>query len=181
VRAYSIEPDPVRRPTGAQPASGAQPAAVDRDLELLSRLLDSAFEIPGLRWRFGVDALIGLIPGIGDVVSGGIGFAIITVAAVRYRLPPITLARMALNLVIDIVIGAIPFVGDVFDAWWKVNLRNVELIRRRALAGEAGAHRGTLWDWAFVGLTVGIVLAVLIGILSLLWGLLMQPVRLFGA
>jgi hypothetical protein len=152
---------------------------VDQDLETLSRLMDSAFEIPGLRWRFGLDALIGLIPGIGEIVAGGVSFYIIALAALRYRLAGITLIRMGLNLILDVAIGSIPIVGDLFDVWWKVNERNMELIRRRtASANDRG--RSAWWDWAFVLVVLGVVLAVVVGALILLWSVLVSLISGIG-
>ena len=131
--------------------------------------MDSAFAVPGLPWRFGLDAIIGLVPGIGDLLSGGISFAIIALAALRYRLPAITLARMGLNLAIDVLVGAIPLVGDAFDVYWKVNERNLDLIRRRAMGPDGQPRNGTAWDWTFVGLIAGALLLVMGGLGMLVW------------
>lgn len=98
-------------------------------LERLVRLLDSEFRLPGTRWRFGVDGLLGLIPGIGDAATATLGASVIAYAAacgVRRRV----LARMAGNLAIDVVLGSVPLVGDVFDFFWKSNSRNLALLRR---------------------------------------------------
>jgi hypothetical protein len=90
---------------------------VDKSLERLSWLMDDLFRVPVLGWRFGLDALVGLIPGFGDTATSLVSFYIL-ISAVRYRVPKITLLRMAFNIAIDYVIGSLPLVGDVADAWW---------------------------------------------------------------
>jgi hypothetical protein len=134
--------------------------------------MDSAFEIPGLRWRFGLDALIGLVPGVGDILAGGVSVYIIGLAALRYRLPAITVVRMGLNVIIDLLIGSIPIIGDIFDVWWKVNERNIDLIRRRTSAANRNGRIAAWWDWAFVGLSLGAVFALVGGVMLLVWSLL---------
>ncbi len=143
----------------------AEGSHVDKSLERLSWLMDDLFRVPVLGWRFGLDALIGLIPGIGDTATSVVSFYIL-VAAVRYRVPKITLLRMALNIAIDYGVGLLPVVGDLADAWWKSNHMNVELLRKRA-TGDAGSAR--LSDWIFVGgiiavLTVPAVVSAIAGI-----------------
>jgi hypothetical protein len=134
---------------------------VDTHLERLSWLMDDLFRVPVLGWRFGLDALIGLIPGLGDTTTSLVSFYIL-VAAVRYRVPKITLLRMGLNIGIDYVVGSLPVVGDLADAWWKSNQMNVELLRRRATVAGEEARSGRISDWIFVGgLIVGLtVLAI---------------------
>lgn len=131
--------------------------SVDPLLEQVSRLMDSYFEIPGLRIRFGLDPLLGLIPGLGDTITTFISLLILS-SAVQYHVPRITLARMGLNVAIDLVVGAVPVIGDLFDVAWKANDRNIELLRRSLMAAEAGRRRASVGDWLFVG---GMVLALL--------------------
>jgi hypothetical protein len=102
---------------------------VDENLDLLAHLLDDWFRIPGTSIRFGLDGIIGLIPGLGDVLSG-LASCILIVAAWFRGVPYITLVRMLVNLGIDVVIGAIPFLGDAFDIAWKANRRNYALMTR---------------------------------------------------
>lgn len=94
----------------------------------LAELLDARFGIPGTRWRFGIDALIGLIPGVGDVVTVAIAAFIIR-DAVRLGCSKRTIARMLMNVGIDALAGAVPIVGDVFDVAYKANLKNLKLMR----------------------------------------------------
>ncbi|HEU4766066.1 MAG TPA: DUF4112 domain-containing protein, partial [Pyrinomonadaceae bacterium] len=86
-------------------------AGVDKSLDRLGWLMDDMFRVPVLGWRFGLDALIGLVPGLGDTSTALVSFYILA-AAVRYRVPKITMLRMALNVVIDYLLGLVPFVGD---------------------------------------------------------------------
>ena len=97
-------------------------------LDRLARLLDSRFGIPGTRWRFGLDSVIGLIPGIGDVAAFAPSAWIIW-RAHKLGAPGHVKARMVANTAVDTVVGAIPLLGDVFDVVYKVNLRNVKLLR----------------------------------------------------
>src|SRR5918998_511109 len=121
---------------------------VERSLDQLSRWMDGLFRIPGVGWRFGMDAIIGLVPGVGDVATSLVSFYILA-AAVRYRVPKITLLRMGLNLGLDYVLGSVPILGDLFDAWWKSNQKNVELLKRRATVTAEEARQGRLSDWIF--------------------------------
>lgn len=120
----------------------------------LSRLLDTAIRVPGTNMRFGLDALVGLIPGVGDVVGAGMsGFIILTAA--RLGAPPLVLIRMLANVGIDAVVGAVPLAGDLFDAAWRANTRNTALLERH-LAAPASAKR------ASAGFVAGVVLLLLL-------------------
>jgi Domain of unknown function (DUF4112) len=98
-------------------------------LRRLGYLLDNSIPIPGTRFRIGLEAIAGLVPGVGDLVGGGFSVYIILQAA-RMGVPASLLARMGWNLLIDVVVGAIPFLGDLFDAGFKANLRNLALLDR---------------------------------------------------
>jgi hypothetical protein len=138
-----------------------QPATVDKSIERLGWLMDDLFRIPVLGWRFGLDAIIGLIPALGDTSTSLVSFYILA-SAVRYRVPKITLLRMGLNIAIDYAVGSLPVVGDVFDAWWKSNQMNVELLKRRVSEGTVQADSGKASDWLFVGLIiVGLIFLLL--------------------
>jgi len=118
--------------------------------------MDDLFRVPGLGWRFGLDPLIGLIPGFGDTATSLVSFYIL-VNAVRYGVPKITLLRMGLNLGIDYAVGSLPLVGDLFDAWWKSNQKNLELLKKRATVSPEEARAASAGDWLFVG---GIILGL---------------------
>jgi hypothetical protein len=124
------------------------------EIETLAWVLDNSIPVPGTGGRrFGVDAVIGLVPIAGDLVSGVIGLYLIWRGS-RLGVPKIVLARMLTNSAIDLSIGAIPFIGDVFDLWFKANTRNMNLMKRR-LTDPAASTRD---DWLVVG---GLALAVI--------------------
>jgi hypothetical protein len=100
-----------------------------RDLDRLAELLDARWRIPGTDIRFGVDALVGLIPGLGDVGTGIVSAVIIAHAA-NLGAPKLLLARMAGNVLLDTAVGSIPLLGSVFDVFFRANVRNVRLLRR---------------------------------------------------
>ena len=131
---------------------------IEESLENLSRYLDDWIKIPIVGWRFGLDALIGLVPNIGDTLTAFASFYIL-VAGVRYGVPKITLLRMAFNIGLDYVVGSIPVVGDAFDFVWKSNKKNMQLIRERG----TGKNQGTTGDYVFVFAIIGVLIAILIG------------------
>lgn len=136
-------------------------AEVEQSLDQLSHWLDGLFRIPGTGWRFGLDALVGLIPGVGDTATALASFYILA-SGVRYRVPKVTLLRMGLNIGLDYVFGSIPIVGDLFDVAWKSNQRNVALLRERATVSAADAKKGRTSDWIFVGVIILILVALLV-------------------
>ena len=137
--------------------SSRRSAKVETSLDQLSWLMDDLFRIPVVGWRFGLDALIGLIPGFGDTATSLVSFYIL-VAGVRYRVPKITLLRMGLNIALDYVVGSLPVVGDLADAWWKSNHKNIDLLKKRATVSTEEARSGRVSDWLFVG---GIILGLI--------------------
>lgn len=102
-------------------------AALER-VERLSRLLDTAFAIPGTRFRFGIDGMIGLVPWVGDAITTALS-GYIVYEAWRMGVPRALLARMLANLALDGVMGAVPVAGDVFDVFWRANRRNARMLR----------------------------------------------------
>ena len=101
----------------------------DADLEFLAGMMDDAFRIPGTNIRFGLDSVIGLLPGVGDTV-GGIVSSYIIWRAQRMGASNWVLLRMTGNMLFDTALGVIPFVGDIFDWKFRANRRNLELLRR---------------------------------------------------
>jgi hypothetical protein len=156
VTSYKLE----RRDQTPEPSR--QMVKIEDSLERLSWLMDDLIRIPGINWRFGLDALVGLIPGFGDTVTSLVSFYILA-SAVRYRVPKITLLRMGLNIGIDYLVGSFPFVGDLFDAWWKSNQMNVALLSRRATVSATEARKGKLSDWLFVALMIFVLAGLAIG------------------
>ena len=107
-------------------------------LESLSRLLDVAYRVPGTKIRFGVDALLGLLPGVGDVASAALSSYLIY-EAYRLGAPRRALALMVGNVAIDTMIGAVPLVGDAVDVFWRANVRNMQILRSHL--ASAGGRR----------------------------------------
>jgi len=142
------------------PAVAARARDVRRRAERLSRLLDSAIAIPGTRFRIGLDALIGLIPGIGDALGVIIG-AWFLLEGARAGAPPALLARMIGNLLVDLLAGFVPVVGDIADAWFKANRRNARLLGEHLdrLEGRPPARSWTGYALG-VALLVGVALAL---------------------
>jgi len=124
--------------------------------------MDDLIRIPGLGWSFGLDALVGLIPGFGDTATSLASFYILA-SAVRYGVPKVTLLRMGMNIGIDYVVGSFPLVGDLFDAWWKSNQRNVALLSERATVSATEARKGKLSDWLFVGIIMVLLAGLAVG------------------
>jgi hypothetical protein len=135
---------------------------IDGGLERLGWLMDDLIRVPGLGWRFGLDAIIGLIPGFGDTATSLVSFYIL-IGAVRYRVPKITLLRMGLNIGIDYLVGSLPLVGDLFDAWWKSNQMNLGLLRKRATVSASELRKGTLSDWLFVSVIILVLVGLALG------------------
>lgn len=133
------------------------------DVEALARWLDYAFELPG-GFRFGLAGIIGLIPGIGDVIDGLVSLYII-VRAIQLGLSRVAVARMLVNVGIEALAGSAPFIGDIFDVAFKANRRNYQLLRRHLLE----PRRQSAHDWLFLILTILLVLAsILLPIIGLI-------------
>lgn len=115
-----------RDATAGAAADGERHRARIRRLKSLAGLLDDRFRIPGTRWRFGMDSIIGLVPGVGDA-AGAVMSAYIIVEVARLGLPKRLLLKMIANMGVDSVLGVIPLVGDLLDASYKSNRRNVNL------------------------------------------------------
>jgi hypothetical protein len=134
----------------------------------LADLLDQRFTIPGTSIRIGLDPILGLIPGIGDLLANLTGSMILILAA-QLGLPKVVLARMGINIAANAVIGAIPIFGDIISIWFRSNVRNVELLER--YLGRP-SKRVELGDWLFV-------ILLIVGLLALLGGILVAVVWLF--
>lgn len=165
----SVTPYPGFREDRSGAGATERPEGLPPDLEALARWMDAAFRIPGLGFRFGLDAVLGLIPGVGDVTSSLASLYILN-SAHRYNVPRITLVRMALNIVLDTTVGAFPLVGDLFDAYWKSNQRNVELLRRHLAAPPAAARRLERSDrWFVIVLIAGLIALMIAAAVAAYW------------
>jgi uncharacterized protein DUF4112 len=154
-------------------------AARARRIRALAQLLDNAIPIPGTSWRFGFDAIVGVIPVVGDLIGGVLSGYIILEAA-RAEVSAFTLARMLVNVGIDTLVGAVPALGDLFDAAWKANIKNVALLERHLAVSVTPARKGRnvlgaiILALAALVLIVGAGVALGIFAARLLWGLKTQ-------
>src|SRR4051794_20107972 len=114
--------------TGPSPTGTFRDQAVARNLERLAWLMDRAVTIPGTRISIGLDAVLGLLPVAGDLLTGLIQAGLVLVALGHYRVPKAVAARMMANVLIDIAVGSIPILGDLFDVAFKANTRNLKLL-----------------------------------------------------
>jgi len=138
-------------------APAAERSRALAEVEALAWLLDNSIPVPGTGGRrFGLDALIGFVPVVGDLLSGGIGLFVVWRAS-RLGLPRVAVARMLANSAIDMAVGVIPFIGDAFDLWFKANTRNLGLMR----AHLEQPDRSTRDDWLALLTMVGAVVLVI--------------------
>ena len=129
-------------------------------LKRLSERLDDTFTIPGTKYKIGIEALIGAVPIIGDLI-GGILASYIMYSGVKIGAPPRIIARMAVNIAIDFAIGSIPIIGDLFDLVWKANRKNVELIEDATLDDKEEQKLNYLIITALILVLLGILLLIL--------------------
>jgi hypothetical protein len=146
--------------------SAAEIAVLERAVDRLARWMDTRYRMPMVGWRFGLDPLVGLVPVIGDLASTVVAIYIVMLAA-RCGLPNITIARMSVNVAIDMLVGSVPVLGDAFDLWWKANVRNAVLLHVRMRESEVRRHRDEITDWVFVVVAVAALVAVFVASLAL--------------
>ncbi|MGI8819790.1 MAG: DUF4112 domain-containing protein [Chthoniobacterales bacterium] len=143
----------------------------------IALLMDDLLRIPGTRVRFGIDPLLGLIPGVGDMGAALVS-ALALVQAARRGVPKIVLARMSVNILLNELIGIVPVVGDAFSFWFKSNARNYELLKKHGASG-ASPRRSSRKDWLFVvGVLAALAVIVAVGIIVSLF-VIQQLIRLF--
>jgi hypothetical protein len=158
------------------PRSDAHRARSLSEVEGLAWLLDNSIPVPGTGGRrFGIDAIIGLVPGIGDLASGALGLLVVWRGS-RMGLPRVVVGRMLLNTLLDIAIGAVPILGDAFDLWFKASTRNLNLMRRHLERPDTSTRE----DWTAVLLMVGVVVAVILAIGWLIVGVIAAVLGAFS-
>jgi len=157
-------------------ALDTDPATRARNVRALARFLDNSISIPGTDWRFGFDAVVGLVPVVGDLIGGSLS-AYILLEAARAEVPILTLARMLANVGIDTLVGSVPALGDVFDAVWKSNMKNVALLERHLAVSAPPTHerRGVIGSAVLAMIALVLIVAagfaMSIFLARLLWGL----------
>ena len=137
--------------------------------DFIAKILDSAFYIPGTKVRMGLDPLLGIIPGVGDLISNLIGSSLLLFAT-RLGVPRVVIFRMSVNIFINMFLGAIPGIGDLFSIWFKSNIRNTSLLRRYC---QHNPPTSTAMDWLYV-------MAIIVGILLITIGLLFAIIWLIA-
>lgn len=134
--------------------------------QALAQLLDSSLTIPGTSIKIGLDPLLGLIPGIGDLISNAIGSSLLFLGT-KAGVPRIVLLRMSFNILINMVLGAIPVIGDLFSIWFKSNLQNARLLHRHC---QTTTPVTTLIDWIYVsGIIIGMLLLISLAFVLIFW------------
>lgn len=121
----------------------------------LALIMDEFLRIPGTKFRFGLDPIIGLFPGLGDTASAMVS-ALALIQAARRGVPKVLLARMSLNILINELVGIIPGIGDAFSFWFKSNTRNYQLLQKHI--GQPTRSRKS--DWIFVGVILGLLFLI---------------------
>ena len=157
-------------PEGAGPEKPVEPL-----FRWLALLMDNLIRVPGTNFRIGIDPLLGLIPGVGDTSSAVVS-ALALVQAARQGMPKIVLMRMAMNILLNELIGIVPIIGDAFSFWFKSNARNYELVKQHA----SGGRRAKRSDWVFVvAVLIALGLLVVAGLAISFW-LLQQLFKALG-
>jgi hypothetical protein len=140
----------------------------DETLRKLEILLDELFRVPGTQIRFGIDGIVGLVPGVGDALAGLLSL-VIPIAAWMRGVPYITMVRMTVNIGIGVLVGTIPIAGDIFDIFWKANRRNYRLLQRHLREPRQHSWR----DWVFLVVLCALLALIIVSpILVLAWFLL---------
>lgn len=160
-----IVADPLPDIPSAPKPPDPQREALIATAELLAKILDTTVKVPGTPFYLGLDPLLGLIPGIGDIVANLIGTAILVLAA-KLQVSQAVLARMSLNLLINGAVGAIPVIGDLFSLWFRSHARNVELLRRAAAQPYRETQQARLYVFGIIG---GTVVILVLAIAAVLW------------
>ena len=138
-------------------------------------VMDELIALPRTKFRFGLDPIVGLVPGIGDTASAVIS-GLVLIQAARRGLPKILLARMSLNILINEIVGIVPGFGDAFSFWFKSNLRNYELLQRHM----ATPSRSRKSDWIFVAIVLGMLFLIVCTGLLVSFFVLQEMLKLLG-
>ena len=136
-----------------------------------SRLLDTKFRIPGTDVRFGLDFLLGLVPGAGDLVSLGMSGVLVATMA-KNGASPLLAAKMLFNVGLDAIVGTVPIMGNIFDLVYKANYRNAVLMREYY---QEGQHQGSVWP-----VVLGVLVGVVVIFVLMIWAALAVLSWLFG-
>jgi hypothetical protein len=133
-----------------------------KHLDAIAKLMDGQFRVPGTNFRFGLDSLIGLIPGVGDLSTFAVSGYMLTIM-VKNGASGFVVARMIVNILVDAVFGSIPILGDLFDVAFKANMRNMRLMKEHY---QEGRHRGSAWK-----VLVPVLLILFAVVVLIVWGM----------
>ena len=148
-----------------------QETSLMRYLRWWADLLDCRFRIPGTKVRFGIDPILSLIPGLGDLASPVFAVALL-LQGVRQRVPRVVLVRMLGNALLDAIIGIVPIAGTVGDIFWRANLRNLAMLERHARPGIRPSRSDYVFVWtmaAIFGVLVAVPFLLAIYVAAELW------------
>lgn len=141
-------------------------------LNALANLMDNQFRIPGTSFRFGLDAIAGLVPGAGDIAGMGISLLLFGVMF-KKGAGPLVIIRMIGNIILDAMVGVIPFVGDIFDVGFKANRRNVNMLQQ--YYSEDKKRPRTIWSLLFIFVVILLIFMIMIyaiwRFVAFIWGL----------
>lgn len=161
-----LKPDAIYRP-GEYPNN----EAIGKNLEWLAWLMDRSIPVPGTPFKVGLDAILGLLPVGGDMFAGMIQAGLVLVAVKHYRVPKAVAARMVANVLLDIGVGSIPGVGDLFDAGFKANTRNIRLLREvheaQALGAPIPSAPSVRYLWTIGAILIGALFLVFVGMVAI--------------
>jgi hypothetical protein len=132
-----------------------------RDINILAKLMDSQFRVPGTNFRFGLDGIIGLIPGVGDVSSFAVSAYMLWIMA-KNGASGYVLGRMVVNVLVDAIVGSIPLIGDLFDIAFKANMRNLRLMQQHY---QEGRHGGSAMK-----IIIPVLIILFLVIAAIIWG-----------
>ncbi|MEP6778133.1 MAG: DUF4112 domain-containing protein [Chthoniobacterales bacterium] len=151
-------------------------AQIEPLFKWIALIMDNLLRVPGTKFRFGLDPLVGLLPGLGDTSSAMVS-ALALIQAARLGMPKILLARMSVNILINELVGIVPVAGDAFSFWFKSNARNYELLKQHRITARVAGPS----DWFFViGVLVLLAAIVCAGLLVSLF-MLREILKLLGA
>ena len=131
-----------------------------KDIGKLAKLMDAKFKIPGTNIRFGLDAIIGIIPGVGDLGTFAVSGYMLWIMA-NNGASGFLLARMVTNILIDAIFGMVPVLGDIFDVAFKANIRNMKLMQEHYAEGR---HKGSAWK-----VIVPVLIILFVIIIGIIW------------
>jgi hypothetical protein len=125
----TIRPEQMEQIRAAMPALANDPASIRKRIEMMEQVLERSFTVPGINRKVGLDFALGLVPVLGDIITGAMGLYMVWEAR-NLGMSKFQLARMAANVGFDSLLGAVPLAGDLFDMFWRSNTRNLKIIRK---------------------------------------------------